>query len=392
MDGGDQVHGVDLLADVDGDDVGALLRQPHRVRAALTARRAGDESDLAFDTSGHCYLNSSLVERISPKTAGIESQPRTVDVGDERRVGQVDIPFGEALEDLLQRDAALQPGQRRAQAVVGADTEGQVLAVLAVDVENVAVGRELAVVAVGRADEHHHHAALGHRLAVVLDVAGDVAGHVRRGRLEAQQLLDGLRDQRRVLDELAALVGVFGQNLAGPADQPRGGLVARAGDHVEVDEQFLAGQPPRDARLVDELDVEQFGHDVVGRVLGAPVDVGREELAGDQPVLGGLHRLARLGAHLRVGVVADHLLVVLGDAEQHADHLHRHLRAEVGDEVEPAGADQRIQALRAEFADLGLQRVDLARGEHPRQQLAVDVVDRRVLENQLRRAGSRCWP
>ena len=37
--------------------------------------------------------------------------------------------------------------------------------------------------------------------------------------------------------------------------------------------------------------------------------------------------------------------------------------------------------LRAELADLGLQRVDLARGEHPGQQLAVDVVDRRILEN-----------
>ena len=46
-------HAVDLLTDVDGDDVGALLRQPHRVRAALAARRAGDESDLAFNTSSH---------------------------------------------------------------------------------------------------------------------------------------------------------------------------------------------------------------------------------------------------------------------------------------------------------------------------------------------------
>ena len=46
------------------------------------------------------------------------------------------------------------------------------------------------------------------------------------------------------------------------------------------------------------------------------------------------------------------------------------------------GTDERIQAARTEFADLGLQGADLARGEHARQQLAVDVVDRRVLENQ----------
>ncbi len=60
----------------------------------------------------------------------------------------------------------------------------------------------------------------------------DVAADVGRGRLEAEQLLDGVRDQRAVLDELAALVGVVGEHLAGPADEPGGGLVAGAGDDV----------------------------------------------------------------------------------------------------------------------------------------------------------------
>ena len=59
---GDQIDCVDLLTDVDGDDVGTFLRQPYRVRPALAAGRAGDESDLAFNTSSHCYLNSSLVD------------------------------------------------------------------------------------------------------------------------------------------------------------------------------------------------------------------------------------------------------------------------------------------------------------------------------------------
>ncbi len=92
----------------------------------------------------------------------------------------------------------------------------------------------------------------GHRLAVELDVPGDVASHVWRGRLEPQQLLDGLRDQRRVLDQLAALVGMLGENLSGPTDQAGGGLVARARDHVDVDQQFLAGQLAGDPVLVDE--------------------------------------------------------------------------------------------------------------------------------------------
>ena len=39
----------DLVADVDRDDVGAVGRQPDRLRAALTASRAGDERDLACE-------------------------------------------------------------------------------------------------------------------------------------------------------------------------------------------------------------------------------------------------------------------------------------------------------------------------------------------------------
>src|SRR5271155_5433874 len=70
--------------------------------------------------------------------------------GRRRQCGtvEVDLPFGEALQDLLERDPSFQPGRCRAQAVVGADAEGQVLAGFAMNVENVAVRRELAVIAV----------------------------------------------------------------------------------------------------------------------------------------------------------------------------------------------------------------------------------------------------
>ena len=43
----------DVLADVDRDDVGALLGQPDRVTAALTPRGPGDEGDLACYPSSH---------------------------------------------------------------------------------------------------------------------------------------------------------------------------------------------------------------------------------------------------------------------------------------------------------------------------------------------------
>ena len=81
-----------------------------------------------------------------------------------------------------------------------------------------------------------------------------------------------------------------------------------------------------------------------------------------------------------VDAVAERLLVLFGDAEEHADRPHRHLRAEVADEVEAAGADERIEAARAELADLRLDRVHLARREDAREQAAVKVV---------RRAGPR---
>ncbi len=39
--------GVDTVRDVEGDDVGALLRQPERVTAPLPPGRTGDERDLS---------------------------------------------------------------------------------------------------------------------------------------------------------------------------------------------------------------------------------------------------------------------------------------------------------------------------------------------------------
>ncbi len=56
---------------------------------------------------------------------------------------------GEALQHLVERDPALEPGQRGAEAEVDAVAEREVVVDLAVDVEAVAVG-ELAVVAVAR--------------------------------------------------------------------------------------------------------------------------------------------------------------------------------------------------------------------------------------------------
>src|ERR1700751_1611958 len=79
----------------------------------------------------------------------------------ELGVGKVDVPLREALQDLFDGNAALEARQPAAETVMGPDTERQMLVRFAPDIENVAVWRELAVIAVRRPDEHHHDALRG---------------------------------------------------------------------------------------------------------------------------------------------------------------------------------------------------------------------------------------
>ena len=154
---------------------------------------------------------------------------------------------------------------------------------------------------------------------------------------------------------------MLGQELARPPDQhPR--VVARGADDVDVGEELVASQPPRRAGLVFELGVQQLGHDVVGRVVDAPVDVVGEDGAAERVI-------ADLGVPAACEeVIADGLLVALGHSEEHADDAHRHLRAEVGDEVEPTRGHERIQKPRTQVPDVGLERADPLGREHPREQ------------------------
>src|SRR5262245_41006177 len=99
--------------------------------------------------------------------------------GCEPGAGAIDFPLRETLQDLLERDATLEAGQRRAEAEVGAIAEGEVLVDLPVGIEAIAV-REAAVIAVGGSDEEHHDAARRDCSAVDLDVARDVPGDMGR--------------------------------------------------------------------------------------------------------------------------------------------------------------------------------------------------------------------
>ena len=177
---------------------------------------------------------------------------------------------------------------------------------------------------------------------------------------------------------------MLGEHLPGPADEPSGGLVAGGGQHVGVRQDFDAREATARAGFVFELDREQVGHEVVGGVLGAPVDVLREH---PRDVGQGVHFLdLRYGlVELEAGAdaVTNLLLVGLRNAEQQSDDPHGHLRAEIADEIEPFGVAQRVERVRAELAHLRLDRQHPFRREHARQQRAVQVVDRGILEQDV---------
>ena len=65
-------------------------------------------------------------------------------------------------------------------------------------------------------------------------------------------------------------------------------------------------------------------------------------------ILAELPGLAGLAPQRVVLVLAYVLLVLHGDAEKRTDHAHRHPGAEVADEVEAVGADERIEDLGAQ--------------------------------------------
>ena len=147
--------------------------------------------------------------------------------------------------------------------------------------------------------------------------------------------------------------------------------------------QDLAARETADGSgLVLELHEQQLGHEVIRRVFGAPVDVVAEELVVGEVIRAVPVRLARFAADPLVGLPTDGLLIFLRDAEQHPDHAHRHLGAEVDDEVEALVRNQRVEHVCAVRTDLRLERVHLLRGEDPGEHAAMRGVHGRVLHDE----------
>ena len=153
-------------------------------------------------------------------------------------LGQADVPG--AVEDALDADPALGPGQRAARAGVGTPPEGDVgLGVGAVGPE-LGGALELPRVAVGRAVEQHDRGAGGD-----LDTADRrrAAGQAEVGlhrALDPQHLLEEVGDPVAVGPELVLQLGVLGQVLERGREQPGGRLLAggeqeRRGPHHRGD-------------------------------------------------------------------------------------------------------------------------------------------------------------
>ena len=113
------------------------------------------------------------------------------------RSGRGELEVGHALEQLLDRDAHLEPRQVRADAAMRADPERHVAAVPPVEVELVGV-LEDGLVAVGRAEQQEQPIARLQRLTAEARVAGDRAREAGDRRVQAQRLLDHVVDQRRI--------------------------------------------------------------------------------------------------------------------------------------------------------------------------------------------------
>src|SRR5882762_1561230 len=107
------------------------------MRAPLSARRAGDESDLALYTSCHVFQSFWWWVLSDSGNEGGHGFPAP----DRRGLGRmcvrpVDLPRRESLENFLERDSALETRQRIAHTEVRSRAECHVRVLLSMDVEN----------------------------------------------------------------------------------------------------------------------------------------------------------------------------------------------------------------------------------------------------------------
>ena len=131
----------------------------------------------------------------------------------------IEAQVGQAVEQQLERDAHLEPGEVHPEADVDAVAPRDVGLRRAEDVEAVGI-RITILVAVGRTEQRHDRRAGGDRNARQLRVAGGHARDDEQRRFPPNRLLDRLRDQRPI--------GANGVELLGVGEQPEEQVPGRA--------------------------------------------------------------------------------------------------------------------------------------------------------------------
>ena len=241
---------------------------------------------------------------------------------------------------------------------MGAHAERQEAVDRARDVELVGVATELALVAVGRSVTEQHPVSCRERGATDGGVALRDAAQPLHRRREPEQLVDRVRNQRRIVEQPLALVGVTGQQLGRTREQA-GRRVVAARDHHERH----AENPLEPDAVPFVVGADQIGHDVVAGCtafrLDQPHEVGGQ--VGDRRRRGHARVVARLHDRLRPLVEAE--AVFLGHAQVVGDDPARHRARQPRDEVGAPGCPERPDVRADERPERGLECFDVARRE-----------------------------
>src|SRR5260370_20684140 len=284
-------------------------------------------------------------------------QRGAVEGGVEVYVGAwLELDVAEPPYDLVDRDAQVHTGQVGADATVGPCAEGDVTVPRAVKVEDVRLG-ELGFVAVGRRPEHDDSFTL-------FDVVGRDRGVVTGGpadaderTIEAQQLLNGPRDQLRPGAQQCGNLRVLAKPQHRRAQYPGGGLQAAENQQLDGADGLLTGDGPTfDLGVHHRVD-----HVTPGPLFAPLLDEPTDPLGELQQALPRF-RQVRERRH-RCGVI-DFPEIIYGRVERQAERREPGKRpGEVPHEVALAALDERVDEVVHQLAGGFGPRSDLRRGE-----------------------------
>ena len=184
-----------------------------------------------------------------------------------------------ALSDLFEGDTSLLTGQGLPDAKVGSVAEVDLPLRLAANIDAIRIV-ELTGIATGRTGHQRDSGTFGNRHTVKGDIALSHPSLEVGRRVVTEDLLDRLRNERRVFPHPPALIGVLPQVDEATSDQldgrlrARGGEQAREGDHLPIRQN--AAHPIH----ILELRLGRNGNQILARIL-APAR-GQSELSAHE--------------------------------------------------------------------------------------------------------------